>query len=387
MRRTAIALVVLVPLAGCSATDSKPDLFSQANIDSRQAPIAARASGDSLDAPSSAPTAQPAAPHSSTREDYIPPPPDSASWVVPDGAVGILPRTIGSERLPAPPRDPVPAYKAVVHSSDPTPPPAGGCPGNTLAALTRSNPAPAKAAPAQLTGAIAAEIPVAQCAAGSCVPAREEADPAGPVVRLVNSKHIRLDYAVKDVGRSGIADVELWCTRDGHTWKKYPGPAQHTPPYAVDVSDEDLYGFTLVGRSGAGLGQKPPQPGDRPQVWVEVDVTPPVVRLLGVDAGTGPRAGTLSILWSASDKNLAAEPITLSYAARAEGPWLPIACRVANSGRYLWRMPPDMPERFLVRVQAVDRAGNSAAAQTPTPIPADLAQPRVEIVTVSAGGN
>ncbi|MBV9123645.1 MAG: hypothetical protein JO112_09830, partial [Planctomycetes bacterium] len=202
-------------------------------------------------------------------------------------------------------------------------------------------------------------------------------DSLDPVVHVVGSKRISLNYQIKDVGRSGIADVELWYTQDGRTWQKYSGPAQNTPPYVVAVEDEDLYGFTLVGRSGVGLGKQPPQAGDLPQVWVQVDVTRPVVRLLGVEAGTGPQAGNLAILWLATDKNLPANPISLSYAHQAEGPWTPIATKVPTTGRYIWQMPAGIPNRFLVRVEAVDRAGNVGMAQTPSPLLGDVSEPSI----------
>lgn len=205
-----------------------------------------------------------------------------------------------------------------------------------------------------------------------------------PVVRMVNSKRIRLNYEVKDVGQSGVAGVELWYTQDGRTWQRHPSGPQHTSPYVVEVEDEDLYGFTLVGHSGAGLGKQPPQPGDLPQVWVEVDVTRPVVRLLGVEAGTGPKLGTLTVLWSAADKNLASTPISLSYAREPRGPWVTVATGLPNTGRYGWHMPAGMPGRFFLRVEAIDRVGNIGMAQTPTPLLGDAAQPSITIMNVGA---
>src|SRR5262249_20281348 len=73
------------------------------------------------------------------------------------------------------------------------------------------------------------------------------ANPAGPgasEVRLVNNKRISLNYEVKDVGTSGVTSVELWCTRDGRTWKKKETLPHTQPPCVVEVEDEDLYGFT-----------------------------------------------------------------------------------------------------------------------------------------------
>ncbi len=94
---------------------------------------------------------------------------------------------------------------------------------------------------------------------------------ADPGRKLVNSKRISLNYEVKEVGRSGVSVVELWWTRDLQTWSKHPTRAGEDPSQKAivfDVDDEGVYGITLVAKSGVGLGDRPPQVGDRPQIWV-----------------------------------------------------------------------------------------------------------------------
>jgi hypothetical protein len=211
------------------------------------------------------------------------------------------------------------------------------------------------------------------------------AHPAEPNIRLVNSTHIGLNYEIKDKGPSGVSAVELWYTQDtsGRNWQKYREETGDVrPPFTVDVNGEGLYGFTLVVRSGVGLGDRPPQVGDQPQMWVEVDLTKPVVRLGNVDVGRGTEAGRLTINWSATDKNLGRQPITLSYAEQSGGPWTPIASNIENSGRYIWQMPAAVPYRFFIRVEAADRAGNVGLADTPAPVIVDLAQPKGVILNV-----
>jgi hypothetical protein len=211
--------------------------------------------------------------------------------------------------------------------------------------------------------------------------------PLASDVRLVNSKRISLNYELKDVGHSGITEVELWCTRDGRTWKKRDTlPQGAKPPCVVEVDDEDLVGFTLVVRTAAGLGRQP-QEGDRPQVWVEADVTSPAVRLLGVEMGKVAAGRQMTILWKAADKNIGPRPITLLYAAQAEGPWLPIATELDNTGRFVWEVPEEVPHRLFVRLQAADLVGNLGIAQTPQPLLDDLAQPSATITKVEATQN
>ena len=44
---------------------------------------------------------------------------------------------------------------------------------------------------------------------------------------------------------------------------------------SLQVSEEGLYGFTLVAHNGVGGGKEPPHAGDLPQIWVLVDQTKP----------------------------------------------------------------------------------------------------------------
>jgi hypothetical protein len=206
-------------------------------------------------------------------------------------------------------------------------------------------------------------------------------------VRMVNNKRISINYEIKDVGKSGIAVIELWYTRtEGRNWQKYEERTNPQPPYTFEVSDEGLYGFTLVARNKAGGGEQPPKVGDLPQVWVEVDLTKPLVRIQSVDVGKGTDLGNLTITYNASDKNLARQAISLLYAEKPEGEWKPIATNEENTGRYLWRMPTDVPYQFYVRVEAADRAGNVGSAETPKPVIVDLSQPKVQVIGVEPAG-
>jgi hypothetical protein len=204
--------------------------------------------------------------------------------------------------------------------------------------------------------------------------------------RWVNSKRISLNYKLQEKGPSGVSAVELWMTRDTRMWDRYKvekvsedqaaDDPNRTLTYVFDVQDEGKYGFTIVPRSGVDRSHPPPHSGDQPQIWVEVDTTKPVIEWLNVDVGRGPDKGTLTITWKASDRNLARQPITLSYAKEATGPWTSIESNVENTGRYVWRMPPAVPYSFFVRIEAVDLAKNVGTLDTPRPVLVDLAEPK-----------
>jgi hypothetical protein len=203
--------------------------------------------------------------------------------------------------------------------------------------------------------------------------------------RLVNTKKFNLNYEVEDVGKSGLSVVELWST-DGKTWKLHSKSTQPQPPYAyeVELEQEGIFGFTLIARSGVGLGEAPPKTGDMPQVWIETDWTKPKVTMQPPEVGHGIDTGRLTINYTAEDKNLEREAsITLSYAENSAGPWTPFARNQDNTGRYVWLMPATVPFQFHVRVEATDRAGNVGSAETSEPVKVDLNRPKARVLTIA----
>ncbi len=207
--------------------------------------------------------------------------------------------------------------------------------------------------------------------------------------RFVNSKRVVLSCELKEFGPSGVSVVELWYTHDARSWNKGPefrlnaGDEKDKQSITFDVLSEGIYGLTLLARSGVGLGDRPPQVGDRPHLWIEVDVTKPTVKLSSVIVGTGADKGKLTINWEARDKNLTATPITLSYAKSADGPWERFAEKQANTGRHVWTLPSEnLPYQFHVKVEAIDQAGNIGEAVTTELVKVDLATPKVKILSV-----
>ena len=213
--------------------------------------------------------------------------------------------------------------------------------------------------------------------------------PAEHERKLVNSKRVSLNYELKDVGPSGVSVVELWYTVNGRSWNKYPHRFDDPKQTAIafDVEGEGTYGISLCAKSGVGLGERAPQSGDRPQLWIEVDLTKPAVQIQSVVVGNGEDKGKLFVNWTARDKNLHREPITLSYAEQPTGPWKTFAEKLSNAaGRHVWTMPASgVPYQFHIKVEAVDQAGNVGEAITDNLVKVDLSTPRVKILTVEPG--
>lgn len=252
--------------------------------------------------------------------------------------------------------------------------------GESILQMSRSEPKKLTIAPPPTRNALTnAAIPAVGVSEPTEVkPARQ----GSPLMRLVNTKRITLNFEIKDVGPSGLSTVELWYTQDCKDWKKYDAPTQ-AQAYVIEVDEEGMYGFTLVARSGLGLGKEPPAPGDQPAVWVIVDLTRPDVQLTEVTPPTSARNQTVTIGWKATDKNLGRGAINLAYAEKEDGPWKPIASNVENTGKYVWQVPQGLP-RFLVRVEAADLAGNVARVQSSRPILLDNSRPEVLITNVEA---
>jgi len=200
--------------------------------------------------------------------------------------------------------------------------------------------------------------------------------PDGERPRMVNSRLFELEYDVEAVGPSGIARVELWASRNGgRTWEYHSTDDDNQSPLLVKVDEEGVYGFKVVIASGAGLGGQPPRPGDLPDVTIGVDLTKPVAQILAADQGTGPETGKLVVTWDARDAMLAPRPITLCYGESPGGPWVPIATDLANTGRYVWAIPRDLPSGVYLRLEVRDEAGNVGVHETSQTVTLDRSRP------------
>ncbi|MDZ4684469.1 MAG: hypothetical protein SH850_05220 [Planctomycetaceae bacterium] len=201
--------------------------------------------------------------------------------------------------------------------------------------------------------------------------------------RVVNTLRFQLGYKVDDVGPSGVGGVELFITQDnGRMWFRYGEDTDRVSPIEVTVPRDGDYGFTVRVRSGAGLGQEPPQSGEPPSIVIAVDQTPPRLELLPVQQGRGPELNQIHIQWKVSETRPSDKPISLYYAASAAGPWEPISGWRPDTGSFTWTAGPGVPSQFHIRVVARDAAGNVATAETPQPILVDLSRPTARIVDV-----
>jgi hypothetical protein len=202
---------------------------------------------------------------------------------------------------------------------------------------------------------------------------------------VVNKRDFKIGYRVDDVGPSGVSKVDLFITQDmGKKWYHYGVDADHQSPYLVNVPEDGIYGFEIRVKNGAGIGDDPPRPGDKPSIVVNVDTTAPTAQLMPPQVGRGASRNKVLLRWTASDTNLGATPVLLEYAAEASGPWQKIGDWQANSGRYIWPLERGLPGKVYLRVTVKDEAGNVTQMPAIEPLYIDFARPTARIVDVEA---
>lgn len=308
---------------------------------------------------------------------------------------------------PLAPAGPAPLAPAPLAPTAPAPLPAAP------ALAPAVNPTPAAVPPVPAAGgAIPTFDPrsaVAPAAHG-VPPAPAAGAPAAELARtqVVSTLRFDLNYHVDQRGPSGIQRVDLWATRDdGRTWVWWSQHPGNDPTLRVNLGipsntqPEGPYGFRIVPVSGAGLSEATPVAGDAPDIRLVVDVTAPAVRIF--PPASDPADPTSLVLqWEATDRNFGDDPIALEWSDNPAGPWRPVAGaadgpvvqvgalgptaarRVANTGRYAWRVPPGVPPRVYLKVTARDAAGNATEQVTREPLLIDLTKPRARITGVGA---
>jgi hypothetical protein len=218
--------------------------------------------------------------------------------------------------------------------------------------------------------------------------------PSGrPAIHYINSQQIAIPFKVANVGVSGITVMDLWFTRDlGRTWQKMPKAnddytsPMSTPGEGVELTKqftfsapgEGLYGFTVVVRSGVGIGDSDPRPGDGPKQLIEVDTTKPEIEMRAT-RGAGTDVRNVTIEWTARDKNLVERPVSLMHSASKDGPWEPIVTDQDARGRYIWTINDQGPFQFYIQARVTDKAGNVGSATGADRITVDLNRPRADM--------
>jgi hypothetical protein len=204
--------------------------------------------------------------------------------------------------------------------------------------------------------------------------------------QLLNCAHVLLDYQIDHVGPSGVGRVEVWMTKDeGKSWQRLCEDKDRVSPAEFDLPGEGVYGLSVVVTNGNGMGDPPPGNGEQPDYWIEVDTTKPTAQLLTARPIQGDPSGALHITWQASDKNLGGDCVSLFYARQRDGEWVGIAKGLRNDGSYRWSVPRDVGAEFFVRMEVIDKAGNTTRCELPEKVVLDMSRPKAKVLGVAAG--
>ena len=246
--------------------------------------------------------------------------------------------------------------------------------GSTELPLAPFTPEPAEQEPSLIADGTADEV------------AAESDETPNATARSLNTTTFNINYALEDVGPSGVAGVDLYISENnGFKWFYYGQDDDRRSPMLVTVPRDGSYGFSLRVRSGVGLTEPPPQPGEAPTLVVVVDRLPPTVEVLAVQQGQGTSRHAIDIAWNVEDERLAERPIALLYASHPAGPWYPMTTDwIENTGNYRWAGGQQIPQQLYVRVEARDAAGNIGRADSKNPLIVDLARPSARITDIES---
>jgi hypothetical protein len=206
-----------------------------------------------------------------------------------------------------------------------------------------------------------------------------------PRTIVVNTTDFQIGYRIDDLGPSGLGKIELFITTDGgRKWYRYGTNPSNKSPFPVSVPADGTFGFELRVKNGAGIGDDPPHPGDKPSIVVMVDKTPPTAQLSAPQIGRGKSHNKVLLRWVAEDAHFGPTPVLLEYAVEKAGPWTKIGDWQANSGHYIWPIESGMPGKVYVRLTVKDRAGNTAQITAPDVLVIDFTRPTAHIIDVEA---
>jgi hypothetical protein len=224
---------------------------------------------------------------------------------------------------------------------------------------------------------------------GQAAPAPDA--PNKPAIHHVKSKTFKLEYKIDNVGKSSVKKVEVWMTRDMRQWSKYRDDAPADPSsnggYQLTVTSAGRWGFTLRPVSGVGRAAPAPSVNEQPQIWINVDETLPLVRILDVKVGEGADDGTITVSYEATDAWMKDKPISIYYAETKDAKpdqWKLIEGNLANTGTAKLQIKEKLGQvfEFWLHVTAVDEAGNVGQAAWKDSVKVDTLEPKATITNV-----
>lgn len=183
----------------------------------------------------------------------------------------------------------------------------------------------------------------------------------------VRSRTFEIEYTVNEAALP-LDSVELWYTKDGgQNWQRYGLDDDRQSPMPFRAPSEGLFGFFLVLTNGTGASSAPPGPSTQPHQWAVVDFTPPVVQLHPLRQAHALGQRVLQVRWTAIDSQLTSRPIQIEYQTLSDRAWQQVSPEpLSNTGRFDWRLPPNLIGSVALRIAATDRGGHRTTSDPQT---------------------
>lgn len=191
-------------------------------------------------------------------------------------------------------------------------------------------------------------------------------NPEPPVDATICSSHqVVVNYVVENSARGTPLPVELWGSRDrGRTWRMMSVDVDGASPIEAVLDADGVWGLRIIVRENPEPTPGP-APGTTPEMFINVDTTPPDVSL---EQPTF-EGGRVVIRWNASDTNLDEQPIDLLMSEAPGGPWKSLGVGLPNSGQHSWDAVGDGAHgQVYIRVEARDRARHVGFAHAKSPV-------------------
>jgi len=196
-----------------------------------------------------------------------------------------------------------------------------------------------------------------------CTPITRSKDTVSPTVEIasilpgptnVQPIGIRVTFS-EDVTGFELADI----TVGNGTADRFSGTGANYL-FAVTPTADGVIRVNIAAGVAEDLAGNPN--GAARQFSITYDSTPPEVTVLSPNGGENWLGGSIhDITWTADDVNFGVTPITIEYSLNGGINWDTIAADVENTGVYPWVVPNLSSGNCLVRVTAVDLAGNSGS--------------------------
>ncbi len=211
------------------------------------------------------------------------------------------------------------------------------------------------------------------------LPSTEDAaslDALGVKPYFSNSKAFSLDYDLEAHPAIGIQSIELWGTTDGgKTWDLWGSDPDRASPMDISVEDEGRFGFRIAIVSAV----------DNPRTG-RLRATPPICGFRSIRPCLWPRSPRLNtarveklvrLFWTIRPRTnswrSARSHSAFGHAKRTLGH---DGNGIANSGRYVWSVEPNLPKKVYIRMEVMDQAGNVSVHVPSAPIDIQGLTPR-----------